>query len=523
MTTLADFRINFKNDILQYLVNKSGKCRYSYDDKTKTNDIIIYVPKAITVTHKENSSDFFLKNYLKVNLRNFEKSVNDVKNVDCEYKITYLSTVDEINKKKDTSILLKAKLKPNFGKSQAEIVQRVRVIPPSGTVYRQFKAKDFLSSDTPKKEICYEEFTAKKKSGKSFYYTNADTLKMVIANSLNRNPNFDAVERRVIESFLETIDTANSQTTNKLPNGFFYELPEIKNIVSLMAAFSEVIVPYLFLKGKIPHVMGVSDYSPNNVVAVAFPDFDIEKIDFVVFYKSTTKNQTLKRMNFSMKWGAGHEVSVGNLLKTEGLKFENSFLTELRNLFELYNNKTFSDIGVSDIFFIKESGCFDAKDGAIYTNTEGVYSELFKNAVEYKSKIADYRTYLMKNHNDTYKKLEELKTVLIKKANKLGVSYNKDTFEKSFPFSISRLVALMIAKASDNQTIKKQLRDLILEGGYHQIRINDNKARRGKLEFTIIPIFKNTDAQVKLEFVVSSGWADFKMGSGAHFAGYRVK
>lgn len=519
MTTLAEFRINFKNDILQYLVDKSGKCRYSYDDKTKTNDIVIYVPKAITVSHKENSSDFFLKNYLRENLKNFKKSVNDSKS--SEYIITSLSTADERDKKKDTSILLKAKLKPNFGTSKAEIVQRVRVIPPSGTVYRQFKAKDFLLSEPPQKEICYKEFTAKEKSGKSFYYTNADTLKKVIANSLKRNSNFDAVERRVIESFLETIDGGNAQTTDKLPNGFFYELPQIKNIVSLMAAFSEVIVPYLFLKGKIPHVIGVDDYSPNNVDAVAFPDFDIEKIDFVVFYKST-KNQSIKRMNFSMKWGAGHEVSVGDLLRTEGLNFQNSFLTELRNLFELYKNKTFSDIGVSDIFFIKESGCFDAKDGKIFRETEGVYSDLFKNSTEYKSKIDDYRTYLKENHPETYEKLEELKNALIKEADKLRVSYNKDTFKKSFPFSISKLVALMIATATDSKAIKNQLRDLILEGGYHQIRINDGKAKRGKLEFTIIPIFKNTDAKVELKFAVSSGWSDFKMESGSHFAGYRV-
>lgn len=518
------FEGDVRRDLVAYLSDVSGKCRYKVKRKGKTSDVVVFIPKVVISADKVNAHDNFIQKYLKTSVNNFKKEIND--STDSYYTINIVKLDGGKDAKTETTIIVNVVGKTGYTFSTPQIQIRVRCVAEGGNSRKYFKATDFLSSGTARETIDYKQFTKKQTNKQSYYFTSARALKAVVTQSVKTNNKFDAVEAEVVGALLKSIGSFNITKTNteRLSNGFSYEIPEIKSVVSLMAAFSEVLIPYMFLCHKIPTVSGVYDYSANNVTGVAFPTFDVEKIDFVVFYKSNRGKKLIKRMNFSMKWGAGHEVSVGNLLKTEGLNFEeDSFLGELRNLFALYNKKRLSDIGVSDIFFIKESGCFDTKKGASYTNTEGVYSELFKNATKYKSKIADYRAYLKENQTKTYEKLENFKTALMKEADRLGVNYVKDTFENSFPFSISRLVALMIAKASDTDKVKNQLKDLILEGGYHQIRIDNNKAQRGKIHFTIVPIFKSTDAQVDLEFVVSGGWGDFKLKSGAHFAGYRVK
>lgn len=362
---------------------------------------------------------------------------------------------------------------------------------PNGTASRgsAIKAVDYLSACTTFKTLDLGKFGEME----CYYFDTPKKLQDVIVKSMERSSVFSCAHREIVN----TLFTEGSKVSEGLDS---FELKSIKNIQNLLVSFGELYVPWLFLKKRVNRVNSLPDFSGNNVVAVAFPKFDLAKIDCIILYKSRNK---IKHLYFSMKVGKGHEPSLIDFIKSDTKINWTGVNATLANI-QKYFKTLPSNMGVMKgccMYYMKQSKCFKSNT---YSDVYGKISKAFES-----------------RKTITTTELNEFKTWLCNYAkNSLGISTIDKSFYTNYPFSIPRLIALFIKTECEKERCSRMIIEQVMQGGYFQLRINSTSAKSGILKFEIIPIEASANATVK--FAITNGYTDFRMSSGNHFVGYTI-
>ena len=337
---------------------------------------------------------------------------------------------------------------------------------------------------------------------KTLVFKNANQMRRYVLARVETNPKFNMTQREIIRNAFNI-------------NSIGETIPDLQYDPKLLVSFGEILVPYLILKGKYQvRVSGtegkIYNYLNTNAKSrsVHYPDSaNYKKIDYFIDYNEG-KN-LFGRVKVSAKYGKGHAVNVASLLpqtyddvitKSVGKPLNSDdIFTKLYKIAKATNKIKVPELYWS--YYIPKIKL----DGKNYTGIE-----LFNVCKGREIKQESDKT-LKEDSNNQWETFDnELKQFI--RTHYGDTSLNWDRFDEAFPHSISYLFSVRAKEDFYRDDVAQHnLKTVIGDCPYFQVRISAKDAEKGRFDFTMI----ETNKSRKVEFHVNHSMTDIAMRKGS--------
>lgn len=336
-----------------------------------------------------------------------------------------------------------------------------------------------------------------------YVFKNAEEMRRYVLARVETNPKFNTTQREIIRNAF------NMKSVGETIKDLQYD-------PKLLVSFGEILVPYLILKGKYQVKVGGEDgtiYNYLNANAksrrVCFPESaNYKKVDYFIDYRDS---KFFGRVKISAKYGQGHAVNIASLLpksyedvivKNGGTALNSNDI--FTNLYKIAKEN--QRIKVPELYWSYYIPKINI-EGKTYTGIE-LYNICKKRAAE--------NTNPKKDADNQWKAFDdELKKFIFEKFSDTNLDWKR--FETVFPSSISYLLSVRAKNDFYNDKIAQHnLKNVIGDCPYFQVRISSNDAEKGRFNFTMIETSKFNN----IDFHINHSMTDIAMQKGS--LGYRI-
>ena len=341
-----------------------------------------------------------------------------------------------------------------------------------------------------------------------YVFKNAETMRRYVLARVDTNPKFNMTQREIIRNAFKIKSVGET-------------IKDLQYDPKLLVSFGEILVPYLILKGKYQVKVSGEDGTIYNYLnsnarnrKVCFPsDANYKKIDYFIEYRDSKfegESKFFGRVKISAKYGQGHAVNIASLLpkayedviaKNGGSINSNDIFTNLYKIAK--ENKGIKVPELYWSYYIPKINI----EGKTYTGIE-LYNICKKRAAENKNLKED-------TDNQWQAFNDELKKFIFEKFGDTNLDWKR--FESVFPSSISYLLSVRAKNDFYNDKIAQHnLKNVIGDCPYFQVRISSNDAEKGRFNFTMIETRKFNN----IDFHINHSMTDIAMQKGS--LGYRI-